>query len=345
MLEEESNRYSAARWLEHPAMRAWTELRPTCVEPQQIETLDTEKKSAVYLLPGVGPQGSAVIAKQCSKSPGFTERTVYEEILPHVPARTLGYYGFVSDPNSDRCWLFLEDAGPETYSSGIQEHRVLAAQSLGLMHVTSARLTRQVRLPDRGPTHYLNTLRSMRSTILENITNRALRPEDVLVLKAIVSQFEVLESRWSQVEVLCAHMPQTLVHGDFAEKNVRLRMSEAGLVLLAFDWEAAGWGTPAADLAQFILGSVSPDIATYVSIVRPYWPYLNLQEVQHLASIGTIFRLIESISWEQYGLVYERWAHRGLAFECAKWTMGELRAYRAQLDDAIQSAPWEAERR
>ena len=40
-----------------------------------------------------------------------------------------------------------------------------------------------------------------------------------------------------------------MVHGDFIAKNVRIQ-EEAGPVLYAMDWEAAGWGAPVADLAN-----------------------------------------------------------------------------------------------
>jgi len=175
---------------------------------------------------------------------------------------------------------------------------------------------------------------------LQNLASPALQAEDVAVLQAIVSQYDVLESRWSQVAAVCNRMPQTLEHGDFTERHVRFRRIEQGAVLLPFDWETAGWGSPAVDFAQFIVDSVSPHISTYLSVVRPVWPHLDVQDLKQLASIGTIFRVMNSITWEQYGIVYDRWASCGLAYKCAQWTMHELRAYRTWLDDALRAVQW-----
>src|SRR5882724_10900500 len=64
MLEQGSIKSVPTTWLEHPAIRAWNELYPERMEPQKIETLKKKaKRSAVYRLEGLGPQGSAVIAK------------------------------------------------------------------------------------------------------------------------------------------------------------------------------------------------------------------------------------------------------------------------------------------
>jgi len=229
----------------------------------------------------------------------------------------------------------------------LEEHRVLAAHWLGLLHLTAARLPVQARLPARGPGYYLAELRATREIILQNLASPALQAEDVAVLQAIVSQYDVLESRWSQVAAVCNRMPQTLEHGDFTERHVRFRRIEQGAVLLPFDWETAGWGTPAVDLAQCIVDSVSSPVTTYLSVVRPVWPHLDVQDLKQLASIGTIFWVILCISGGYYGIVYDYWTSRGLAYayKCAQWSMSELRAYRTWMDDALRAVQWEDENR
>ena len=37
-------------------------------------------------------------------------------------------------------------------------------------------------------------------------------------------------------------MPFTVVHGDFTEKNIRVRTTGTGIAILPFDWGNAGWG-------------------------------------------------------------------------------------------------------
>jgi aminoglycoside phosphotransferase (APT) family kinase protein len=192
------------------------------------------------------------------------------------------------------------------------------------MHTSAARLAAAARLPDRGPSHYLEHLRSARHTILHNLTNPALSGDDVTVLHAIVSQCDLLESRWSQVETCCAGVPSTLVHGDFRPKNVRVRADQAGLALFPLDWETAGWGVPAPDLA-------SVDLTAYWSVVRECWPTLDLQAIQQLANLGKVSRWLAAISWESV-------ASEGLARPIAN--MASMRVCRAALSDAIKAVQW-----
>jgi hypothetical protein len=245
MSKEANNKIICTNLRDHPAVRAWNDLVPSRVDPAWIEILQ-DGKNPVYRLEGVGTQGGSVIAKRCPLT--TVERKIYEELLPRLPVTGLHYYGFTAEDDQFG-WLFLEDAGSAKYSALLEEHRALAAQWLGLMHTSAAQVATEDRLPDRGPGHYLEHLQSG-AKILRNIANPKLTTDDLRVLESIVSKCEFLESRWRQVEELCAGFPQTLVHGDFTAKNLRVQTGRAGVALLPFDWEMAGWGVPAADLAQ-----------------------------------------------------------------------------------------------
>jgi hypothetical protein len=294
--------------LENPAVKAWIKLKPDCLEPKSIEILDMRKRlherKFVYRLKGVGPEGSAVIAKQCEQVAGITERIIYEEILFRLPVPTLRYYGFVEEPDGAFCWLFLEDAGAGWCSPHISEHRALAARWLGFMHTSAERLATTARLPDRGADHYLRHLHLARDRIQRTKVNvAALRPDDLAVLQSIVSRLDVLEACWSKVERFCDSMPKTLIHGDFQGKNMRIRHDQSGVALLPFDWEMSGWGTPAADLAQGINQQV--DLAIYWSVVRQSWPHLEVRDMQRMANLGSIFWELSTISWRSWPLDYE----------------------------------------
>jgi hypothetical protein len=319
--------------LEHPAVKAWAKLLPGRIEPESIEIIREHQKSAVYRLAGVGPRCSTVIAKRCQTA--LIERTIYEEVLPHLSIPALHYYGFTGEDDKFD-WLFLEDAGREEFSPLIEEHRALAARWLGLMHTAAACVATADHLPDRGPGHYLEHLRSGCDKILRSLANPTLKADDLVVLENIVSQCEVLESCWRQVEGFCAGLPRTLVHGDFKGKNLRLRAGRAGIALLPFDWEMAGWGVPAADLVQSArLGrarfAANPDVATYWSVVREHWPSLDLQTIQQLANCGKMFRSLAAIDWRAQDLACE-----------VKWAMSDMRIYQVELIDAIQTAGWRA---
>jgi Phosphotransferase enzyme family len=324
--------------LEHRAVKAWRRLLPGRVEPESIEILrESKRKSAVYRLEGIGPRGSTVIAKRCPTATALIERTVYEEILPHLPLSAPYYYGFIKEDDKFD-WLFLEDVGREQFSPLIEEHRVLAAHWLGLMHTTAAHVATTARLPDRGPDHYLEHLRSARRTILQNLTNPALNTDDIAVLKTSVSQCDALESGWNQVEECCESMPSTLVHGDFQPKNVYVRTDQAGTGLFPIDWETAGWGVPAADLApssQYYSGYSGQhvDLTTYWSIVREYWPSLDMSAIQQLMSAGLVFRRLAAIYWASLSLGFG--THKQL------WgSMSQMRIYQAQLSEIMQEPPW-----
>ena len=325
---------------EHPAFQAWQEIESGRVLPQAIATLverpGKKGKSAVYRLESVGPRGSAVIAKRCRQANAHTERTIYEDILPQLPVPPLRYYGFVEEPDGEFCWLFVECASGEQYSPLIQEHRLLAARWLALVHSTASTVAASAHLPDRGPAHYLYHLRSARDTILRNLGNRALGTGDVLFLRAIISRCDYLEPRWRQVERFCEGTPRTLVHGDFVGKNVRIRSGQYGSALLPFDWETAGWGVPAVDLAQSALPPTTflanPELATYRSLVRGCWPALDLATIERLANYGKIFRCLAAIHWEA----------RSLEYQWVEWPLKNIAVYEAELVDAMRAAGWEA---
>jgi Phosphotransferase enzyme family len=225
--------------------------------------------------------------------------------------------------------------GRERFSPLIEEHRALAAQWLGLMHTTAAHVATTARLPDRGPDHYLEHLRSARRTILRNLTNPALNVEDLAVLKSIISQCDLLEWRWSQVEKCCEGMSSTLVHGDFSPKNVYVRADQAGIGLFPLDWETAGWGVPAADLApsRGLLPAHQVDITVYWSIARECWPSLDIQVIQRLVKVGRIFRRLAAINWSSVSLTFG-------THELLGGPMSEMRVYQAELSYLIPTAPW-----
>ena len=97
-----------------------------------------------------------------------------------------------------------------------------------------------------GMAHHLRTLRLARADILRGLGDPALTRDDVTLLATVVSQCQAIAARWAELEAICALTPPTVVHGDFAPKNMRV----AAANLRPFDWGSAGWGSPAVDLAQ-----------------------------------------------------------------------------------------------
>src|SRR5207248_7530745 len=137
-------------------------------------------------------------------------------------------------------------------------------------------------------------------------------------LQAIVAQCDLLEACWNQVETCCEGIPSTLVHGDFRPKNVHVRRDHDGSALLPMDWETAGWGVPAPDLARVDLGA-------YWTVVRECWPTVDRQALEQLAHLGNVLRWLAALSWES------------VAFE-----MPSMRVCHAALSEAIEAVQWTA---
>lgn len=306
------------RLFDHFAVRAWRQIEPTAI-PERIEILQEWRdnaKAKIYRLPGVGPGGTAIVAKRCPVGRGRVERLIYETILPNLPVSALRCYGFIKDQDDGFCWLFLEDAGDEDYCSDFEEHRLLAGRWLGTMNVSAQNVPMVRSLPDRGPSYYAEMLRAAREYILRVLERNCVFGDGALLLKAIVSHCDTVEERWNQIETVCHRMPRTVVHGDFAEQNARIRGCQEGRSLLLMDWEGAGWGIPAADLSKTEC-SLSPDIAAYWTAVRSSWPNVTLADVRRWSHVGRMFRLISALGWLNSGF-----RRGGL-----KWYVEEMKCY------------------
>ena len=320
---------------QHPAARAWTQVGGGMSDLRSVVLLDrlnvNLRKSAVYRLEGVGESGAAVIAKKCGREPALLERTIYELVLPNLSVPYPRFLGMASDEDGMSCWLFTEDAGNEAYSPLDPKHRARAGRWLGALHASTISLPSNVCLPERGPVQYLGHLRSARDAIRDNLKNPVLDEEQRRQLKQIVSTCEFVDQEWHRIDQLCGEMPQTLVHGDFVGKNVRVRNGRTELELLPFDWEHAGRGVPAVDLAQAFSSTTflaNPDLDDYCATVK--WSALGFEAVRRLAFYGTIFRCLAALDWE---------SHR-LAYEWVEWPVKNMALYGAELDRAVQAAGW-----
>jgi hypothetical protein len=315
-------------------VRAWKKLYPKQEEPNFIDLLLEGRKSCVYRLDGVGPGGTAIIAKRCKAGEARVEQTIYQDILPNLPISSLTFYGVVAEPGTEFRWFFVEDASGEQVTYSLEKHRRLAARWLAQMHVSAARLPEVSRLPDRGPQYYFEHLQSSRQIIQNNIVDRGLGYEDVRLLEEIIAQTCLLESHWSRIVELCHRYPRTLVHCDFGSQNLRVSSSTSDIKLVAFDWEMAGYGIPAPDIAEPSGRGVprrrirddlpDPELLDYWAIVRRSWWDLDLPAIKDLAELGAVFRSLAAISWESE-CIGRGW-----------WPIEELRGYQADLAVALR---------
>jgi hypothetical protein len=228
----------------------------------------------------------------------------------------------------------MEEATGADYSNLLVEHRAQAARWLGLLHSSAAEAAATEHLPDAGPGRYLELLRATRELTRQHLGNPVLSPDDVIFIEGIRARLDDLAAHWNRIEEFCGGVPQTLVHGDFNGKNLRLRSANGNTTVVVFDWELAGWGVPAVDLAQLTEParrlSANPDIPTYWSTVRERWPEVSLEALRRLAYCGTVFRTLSALYWDAQNLSND-WAH---AF------VGGMQTYVTELDGALEQLDW-----
>lgn len=316
------------RLREHPAFEAWRSVQSNTLEAGSIEILKRKTDSAVYRLNGVSPCGAPVIAKWCRQAAGNVERAIYEQLLPRVPVPSLRCHGLVRDPDERFCWLFLEDAGGSHYSRHAVQHRVLAGQWLAQLHLATLQGELQTMVPSRELAFYVQLLDECRTRLLAHLARTRLSAEHAALFRQIVIFCDAVESQWSHVEKICRRVPRALVHGDFVIKNLRVQHGATALALLVFDWQFAGWGVPAADLAQLIDRVATPDLEAYRAVLNRGWPRLEMREVERVATCGNLLRVLHQIDWAMIDL------RVGDAKEIVK-AASLVRVYEATFADAL----------
>jgi len=316
----------------HPAALAWQALGPERRAPSAVERVMGKKPQArrrVYRLLHATDEGGPVIAKRYQGVVHDVERLFYQDVLPDLAVRTPRYFGEL-EAEPGYAWIFLEDVGRERFSPADAGQRALAARWLGTMHAVAPELPRIDLLPDRGPRYYRRHLDAGRRLILDNLGNPALTPDGVELLRSVVARHDQVERRWPELEDICAAAPQTLVHGDFRPKNVFVQDAR----ILVIDWELAGWGAPAADLAprRHRTGNrYTPqvDLRVYCPIMRERWPDFDARRARQLMWVGLIFRRLAAIEWAALSLVYPR-------PEVLSMPLSQLRFYGEQLHQGLE---------
>jgi hypothetical protein len=272
----------------HPAVVAWRGVEPRGAVPDRIEVYSDRSPWQLYALLGAGPAGSTVFAKCRHASMAATERIVYERILDRVPVATPRCYGCTDD--GEYVWLLLQAVDGAPYDESNLDHLAMAARWVAAMHVDTTSRASSILLPDAGADRYLAHLARGRAAVERCLDySRALDQANRHSLAQLVGQLSELEARWDFIRGQCESMPSVLVHGDFRPKNVFVRHDGAGLV--AFDWETAGWGPPAADLTKI-------DVDVYWAAVRETWAGIPVETVVRWAAVGRVFQMLAAIDWK-----------------------------------------------
>jgi ATP-binding cassette, subfamily B, bacterial len=294
--------------VDHPVVRAWRAIAPAGRRVHRVDRLRATEKTEIYRLT-VEDGAARIIAKRARSRALLVERTIYEGVLPHLPLPGLRLHGYY-DEDGASAWLFIEDAGDEPCSPA--QNRRLAARWLGALHGAGAELDLPRSLPEVGPARHLEHLRAARTTIRDNFDNPALGADDRSTLEAVLSACDLVESRWGCVEAICAGLPRRLAHGDFVERNLRLRRDHAGSAIVAFDWEGSGFGVPAADVHRFAVDATPEDLASYRTASSQYGRGVDRDELRALLLVGKGFQLVASVDWATQYLRHP-WVERPMA--------------------------------
>ncbi len=287
---------------EHPAFIAWGRLTGSSAVPHRIIRLN-EGHSVVYRLMGVR-DGDSVIAKLCSRPDAEMTRVICTRLLPLVPKPALVFYGCLQASMSNS-WVFLEDAGSLQCSLDDPGHISAVSAWLAAVHACLAGHVKNLSLPDTGFSRYLEQLRAGRQRIVESLSLQEFGVEDGATLRSVLGWFDQVEAQWDKLETLVSGGPHTLVHGDFAPKNILLRQNAGTFEVFPIDWETAGWGPPAADIGE------CPDLVTYRAEALRYGVAWNAETLRCWAAAGKVLRYIAALEWASTFLTLG-WPPRGV---------------------------------
>lgn len=286
---------------EHPASRAWRQLRPGG-SPSEIRILKEPrkgiKKSAVYRLAGAAPGDRPVIAKLSLRETAALETVVYEEVLRSLDLPAPPYYGSL-DENGRFRWLFMGELPDGRYSPADRLHRRLAGSWLGRLHEGAASLPKLGRLPDRGAAHHLAALEAARGALAGHGDDPTLTPPEAATVTRLAALLDEVRDGWGRLERIVGEPAPTLVHGDLVGKNLRVGRVGGGVGAVAFDWEHAGLGPPALDLAR---SAPSQRLAADVCLdsyraARAPGAVRGDEEIERQAAAGTVLRCVAAIRW------------------------------------------------
>lgn len=336
----------------HPAVMAWARASGG-PEPTELRVLRERKRNiaddighnpAIYWLRGAAPDGGSVIAKLARRSHAEIEHIVYRDVLSRLPVPSIGCFG-LAEENAELSWLFVEYADGERYSSATARDRETAGTWLGALHASASALPALVSLPERGIDQFVDRARSTRAVFGEQVELSTTSADARAVLEAAISELARLEERWDELEAICREQPRTLVHGDFQPKNLCLRPGPEGPQLMAFDWEEAGWGFPAIDLAGVAdpahhLGA-NPSLDCYRQAAAEYGAPPDPGALRMSAEAARVLRCLSAMYWLSMEV-----DPGGRYFAVAdSHLLPDLRIYLTWLADTVAAIGWNGHRR
>ncbi len=178
------------------------------------------------------------------------EIEVYRHVLSGAALGTAHLYGAIVDPDRQRHWLFIEKApGAELYQNGDLDVWCLAARWLAGLH-NDAGVRRAAESPEVAPRLVRYDAAFFRYWIGRAVEFTAQRRG-----AEAAAPLRVLSRRYDDVAQFLASLPAAFVHGEFYASNVLVDMAQQPARICTVDWELAGIGPGAIDLAALVAGN------------------------------------------------------------------------------------------
>jgi hypothetical protein len=269
-------------------------------DPVECEALK-RGKSDVFAIRGVG--GHAPLVAKCGTADTIAIEHQVGTWLASAPFSTVVTRGTTKARQADRAWLVSEHVEGEPYDRSFPIHRRLAGTWLRDLHVWSASVARP-HLPSRDLAYHRNVVHKSCATLAATLTHGCVRTvHDRSTVRALEKMGRAVLGHWSNIQAILCVLPATLVHSGIAGKNVRVVPDPTTPAVLAFDWEQAGWGCPAADLSMV-------DVDSYA--VRARQGGIEVPDVHRMAAIGELLWCFAAVPGEGQNLLGP-WPHRAVA--------------------------------
>ncbi len=204
----------------------------------------------------------------------------YRTLAPNVGIPVPKHIYSDIDPETCDYVLVIEDfpdstnVRDETGATKEQAYKLLEYMArLHASHWSSPEIPGHKILSIENSITYLNSVLPHSTPVFLSRLNRYILPEEMEIFQALPKGFTTV------VEPLL-RAPKTLVHNDFAMKNILiLDGGEPSFVLV--DWATVWWGPGVRDLSFFIMTSVPPSMRSRgeEEFLRHYWERLGSEGV------------------------------------------------------------------
>ena len=276
------------------ATEAWHQVAPHGNTVTEAECLQKDKrgKPAVLNLKLAAGPVSSVVAKKVTWAEARQEDCIYRELLPASGLPAPAYFGMVPANGGETAWIFVQYVEGDEFAPDNALHRKLAAEWLGDLHSALAGAPAPAPLKDLGPDHLRKLLDGIIHTIAETRENPALGSAGRTEVDRLQKLLVGFAAAWEGIHRLTARLESTLVHGSFSVRNMRISRATSQPTLLVFDWGAAGWGSPARDVAKLASAKLAGDADIYC-----HRRGLDARTGPSLVALGDLFRVIEHLDW------------------------------------------------